>query len=148
MAAPLSDAAIQTQIAIWLGDTPDGQVAGLIRGLWDRYPQYGGWRRGLAAAGDALTQLVGALRRELRDPTITKERIDAVRLELETLREQRAAITAALTQLLSEGPNTRVSVGQLRTQAPIASPANQPDANDSRFRGDPNRPAWAQGWPW
>jgi len=148
MAEPVTDAVIQNQIAVWLGDTPDGQVAGLIRRLWDRYPQYGGWRRGLAAADDALVQLVGALRGELRAPTITKERIDAVRLELDTLREQRAALAGALLQLASSGANTRVSVGQLSTTAPIASPANRPDANASAFRGDPNLPRWRQGWPW
>lgn len=135
----LSDAAWRASIVAQLGDTPDGQLDGLIGTFWDRYPGLTGGARAWAATGDALIFLIGQLMPRLDDPTLTEDQVTAVRTQLAIRQAQQQTASTQLATLSAGG--TRGSrgprAGQLTTTAPGTVPTGYPDPNDPRYRGAP-----------
>lgn len=143
MAAP-TDAELVNGLITKLGDTPDGVLAGRIWGLWatTAYQNLTGVRRAVAVANDALIALLGDLTHQARAAQTDKDRVPALTLERQ-LRIDQQQLLVALEAQLPVATGSAVS-GQLSTVAPWDAPAWGPNANDTRYGGDPYRRGWGR----
>lgn len=125
-----------------VGDTEGGLLAAQMDTLWDLYDVLPvGLVRFYTVKREAISTLMGAYRTAAVDYAIQSDLAEKLNQIMTNLGIMLAETEAALAEARSGRLRGRAPhVGQLTTTAPIASPAGAPDANASRYRGNPSLP--------